>query len=79
MSRMVKLLCATETGTAQMVGVGDRYYSATFCGGPTTFNRLMQEPGAQRIGEMCLHDRQTSTFPDEFVLEWMDEWLTLLD
>ena len=79
MSRMVKLLCATETGTAQMVGVGDRYYLATFGGGPTTFDRLMQERDAQKLGEMCLHDRQTPTFPEEFVLERMDEWLTLLD
>ena len=28
---------------------------------------------------MCLHDRQAPTFPEEFVLEWLHEWLTLLD
>ena len=62
-----------------MVGFGDRHYSATFGGGPSIFDWLMQELGAQRIGNMCLHDRQSATSPEEYVLEWLNEWVTLLD
>jgi MioC protein len=62
-----------------ILGFGDRHYAATFGGGPLTLDVVMQQAGARRIGEIAQHDRQSGIYPEEFALDWLAGWLTLLE
>jgi MioC protein len=56
-------------------GLGDRTYAETFNFGGKRFDDLMQELGAQRIGERIQHDASSGVLPEEKAEEWAGEWL----
>jgi MioC protein len=62
-----------------IIGLGDRTYTATFCFGGKRFDELLRGLGAQRIGEMMIHDASAGTIPEEIAVEWAVEWIAQID
>lgn len=60
-----------------LIGLGDRTYAETFCFGGKRFDALLTRLGAQRIGEMMLHDASAGTLPEQEVEEWLEPWIEL--
>jgi MioC protein len=58
-------------------GLGDRTYAETFNFGGKRFDELLQELGAQRIGERVRHDASSGVLPEEMAAEWGEGWLAL--
>ena len=58
-------------------GLGDRTYAETFNFGGKRFDDLLQELGAQRIGERVQHDASSGVLPEETAAEWGAGWLAL--
>lgn len=58
-----------------LIALGDRTYSGTYCNGGLSFDSLLRELGAKRIGEPLLHDASAGTVPEEIVIEWAGPWL----
>ncbi len=58
-----------------VIALGDRTYLQTFCYGGKKFDALFSELGAQRIGEVCLHDASVGTLPEEVCVEWAQQWI----
>ena len=72
-------LCATRpdlTGVRYgVIALGDRTYLQTFCHGGKKFDAILTGLGAQRIGEVCLHDASEGTLPEEVCVEWAQGWV----
>ena len=62
-----------------VIALGDRTYTATFCFGGKRFDELLRGLGAQRIGEMMIHDASAGTIPEEIAVEWAVEWIAQVD
>lgn len=58
-------------------GLGDRTYAETFNFGGKRFDEILQELGAQRIGERVQHDASSGVLPEEKAVEWGEGWLAL--
>ena len=58
-----------------VIALGDRTYQQTFCFGGKKFDERLQDLGAQRIGEIWLHDASTGTMPETEGTQWCREWL----
>jgi MioC protein len=56
-------------------GLGDRTYAETFNFGGKRFDDILQELGAQRIGERVMHDASSGVLPEEMAAEWGEGWL----
>jgi flavodoxin len=60
-----------------IIALGDSTY-ANFCGGGKKFDALLQEQGAQRIGDMLLIDGSEDPEPEGVSNPWVEQWATLL-
>lgn len=60
-----------------IIALGDSTYSH-FCGGGKRFDALLQEQGAQRIGEMLMIDASEDPEPETVSNPWVEHWATLL-
>jgi MioC protein len=58
-----------------VIALGDRTYLQTYCFGGKKFDAAFSERGAQRIGEVCLHDASEGTLPEEVCVEWAQAWV----
>jgi MioC protein len=58
-----------------VIALGDRTYSQTFAFGGRKFDERLQGLGAQRIGELFIHDASAGTMPEELGTAWCREWL----
>jgi MioC protein len=58
-----------------VIALGDRTYLDTFCNGGRRFDAILGELGAQRIGEVLLHDASAGTMPEEVAAEWVEGWI----
>ena len=58
-----------------VIALGDRTYADTFCNGGRRFDAILSELGAQRIGEVLLHDASAGTMPEEVAAEWAERWI----
>ena len=61
-----------------LFGLGDRTYAETFNFGGKRFDDVLQELGAQRIGERVQHDASSGVLPEEMAVEWGESWLALV-
>ena len=55
--------------------LGDRTYGETFCFGGKRFDEILGQLGAQRIGEVFLHDASSGILPEDEAAEWIDGWI----
>lgn len=62
-----------------VIALGDRTYTATFCFGGKRFDEKLRGLGAQRIGEVMIHDASAGTIPEEIAVEWAADWITQVD
>ena len=60
-----------------IIALGDSTY-ANFCGGGKRFDALLQEQGAQRIGDMLMIDASEDPEPESVSNPWVEQWATLL-
>ena len=60
-----------------IIALGDSTY-ANFCGGGKRFDALLQEQGAQRIGEMLMIDASEDPEPESVSNPWVEQWAMLL-
>ena len=60
-----------------IIALGDSSYTH-FCGGGKQFDALLQEQGAQRIGDMLLIDAGEHPEPESESNPWVEHWATLL-
>jgi MioC protein len=60
-----------------VIALGDRTYADTFCNGGRRFDAILSELGAQRIGEILLHDASAGTMPEEVAAQWAEDWIAL--
>lgn len=58
-----------------VIALGDRTYVQTFAFGGRKFDERLQGLGAQRIGELFIHDASAGTMPEELATAWCREWL----
>jgi MioC protein len=58
-----------------LIALGDRTYKATFCFGGLTFDRVLRELGATRLGELLLHDASEGTLAEDVAVGWAMAWL----
>lgn len=58
-----------------VIALGDRTYTQTFAFGGKKFDERLQGLGAQRIGEVFIHDASAGTMPEELGAAWCREWL----
>ncbi|HEY8427276.1 MAG TPA: flavodoxin domain-containing protein [Sandaracinaceae bacterium] len=61
-----------------LIGMGDRNYKDTFCGGPKKWDALLTELGATRVGERLLLDATDNPTPDQDAIAWLPSWLAQL-
>ncbi len=62
-----------------VIALGDRTYAQTFCHGGLTFDRLLRDLGAERVGEPLLHDASSGDLAEDVAVAWIDPWAVLLD
>jgi len=60
-----------------VIALGDRTYGDTFCFGGKRFDKILSDLGAQRIGELLLHDASAGTLPEDEAAEWIEGWVEL--
>lgn len=58
-----------------VIALGDCTYTQTFAFGGKKFDERMQGLGAQRIGDLFIHDASSGTMPEELGTAWCREWL----
>jgi MioC protein len=58
-----------------VIALGDRTYLQTFAFGGRKFDERLQGLGAQRIGDLFIHDASAGTMPEELGTAWCREWL----
>jgi len=60
-----------------IIALGDSSYEH-FCGGGHTFDNLLQEQGAVRIGELLEIDAQEHPEPELIAGPWVEKWAGLI-
>ena len=60
-----------------VIALGDSSYD-NFCGGGKKFDELLQEQGAQRVGEMLMIDAGEDPEPESVSNPWVEQWAALL-
>ncbi|ETS32369.1 MULTISPECIES: flavodoxin [Photorhabdus] len=61
-----------------VIALGDGSYE-NFCGGGRTFDELLHEQGAIRIGEVLLVDAIEEAEPEVFAQSWIKQWGELVE
>jgi MioC protein len=59
-----------------VIALGDHTYAQTFCFGGKRFDKLLASLGAQRVGDLLLHDASAGTIPEEVAVDWVRQWIT---
>ncbi|MFP1922888.1 FMN-binding protein MioC [Lonsdalea quercina] len=59
------------------IGIGSKEYD-TYCGAILTVDRVLQDRGAKRIGEILKIDITEHEIPEDPAEEWLGSWINLL-
>ena len=57
-----------------LFALGDMTYARTFCGGGMTFDRILGELGAERVGEPMRHNASSGSLPEDEAADWARAW-----
>ncbi|WP_213993190.1 flavodoxin [Sodalis sp. dw_96] len=60
-----------------LIALGDSSYE-NFCGAGHTFDALLQEQGAVRIGQLLEIDAQENPEPEVVAIPWVEKWSGLI-
>jgi MioC protein len=75
-------LCEVRPGLSHVrygvIGLGDRNYKDTYCGGPKKWDAILTELGATRVGDPLLLDATDHPMPDQDAIAWLPGWLEQL-
>lgn len=78
---LYEALCTQRPDLAHVrygvIALGDRTYAETFCFGGKRFDKILGELGAQRIGNIMLHDASAGTLPEDEAAEWIEAWVEM--
>ena len=58
-----------------LIALGDSSYVDSYCGAGRHLDELLQEQGAQRLGERLEIDAMETFMADDEALPWVDEWI----
>lgn len=58
-----------------LIALGDSSYGDTFCGAGRALDDLLQDHGAQRLGERLEIDAMETFMADVAALPWVEEWI----
>ncbi|MEQ4794257.1 flavodoxin [Klebsiella variicola subsp. variicola] len=61
-----------------LIALGDSSYDY-FCGAGMKFDELLQEHQAKRIGQILKIDGMDVAEPEVFAIDWLENWVYLLD
>ncbi len=61
-----------------VIGLGDSTYADTYNQGGARFDKLFQELGAQRVGDVMAHNASSDELPEEAGVAWAKDWVELL-
>jgi MioC protein len=72
-------LCHTKPNLSHVrygvVALGDTTYLPTYAFGGKKFDAILQELGAQRVGEIFIHNASSGTLPEMEASTWARPWL----
>lgn len=58
-----------------LIALGDSSYGETFCGAGRALDALLQEYGAERLGERLEVDAMETFMADDEAVPWVEEWI----
>ncbi|GAA5178649.1 flavodoxin [Modicisalibacter zincidurans] len=58
-----------------LIALGDSSYGDTFCGGGRSLDALLEDHGAQRIGERLEVDAMETFMADDAAVPWVEAWI----
>ena len=58
-----------------LIALGDSSYGDTFCGAGRSLDALLEEHGAQRLGERLEVDAMETFMADDAALPWVETWI----
>ncbi|MHB0775580.1 flavodoxin domain-containing protein [Halomonas sp. WWR20] len=58
-----------------MIAMGDSSYGETFCGAGRALDALLEDLGAQRLGERLEVDAMETFMADDAALPWAETWI----
>ncbi|MBC8241429.1 MAG: flavodoxin domain-containing protein [Alphaproteobacteria bacterium] len=61
-----------------IIGLGDSTYADTYNQGGARFDKLLQELGAKRVGEVMRHNASSDELPEEAGVAWARDWVDIL-
>ncbi|MFG6666668.1 flavodoxin [Halomonas sp. HNIBRBA4712] len=62
-----------------LIALGDSSYGDTFCGAGRTLDALLEDLGAQRLGERLEIDAMETFMADDAAVPWVEEWIDRQD
>lgn len=72
-------LCTTRPNLSHVrygvIALGDTTYLQTYAFGGKKFDAILQELGAQRVGEVFIHNASSGTLPEAEASTWARPWL----
>ena len=58
-----------------LIALGDSSYGDTYCGAGRALDALLQDHGAQRLGERLEIDAMETFMADDAAIPWVEEWI----
>lgn len=58
-----------------LIALGDSSYGDTFCGAGRKLDTLLEDLGAQRLGERLEVDAMETFMADDAAIPWVEEWV----
>ncbi|MGC3875144.1 flavodoxin domain-containing protein [Halomonas sp. GXIMD04776] len=58
-----------------LIALGDSSYGETFCGAGRALDKLLQEHGAERLGERLEVDAMETFMADDEAVPWVEAWI----
>ncbi|GHC27266.1 flavodoxin [Aidingimonas halophila] len=58
-----------------LIALGDSSYGETFCGGGRSLDVLLEDLGAQRLGDRLEVDAMETFMADDAAIPWAEQWI----
>ena len=61
-----------------LIGLGDRNYKDSYCGGPKKWDAILEDLGATCVGQKLFLDATDNPAPDQDAAQWLPGWLEVV-